>query len=584
MKGILWGALLLAASNWVAAGPAGPGVFVVEWREGVAAVPPAGWRALGPVSGRWQRLQAPAAGDAAHQEARLRADPRVAAVVPDRREQRQAVTPSDRRFAEQWWLQPRAAGNTGVADFAVAWERSTGAPVAGPVATVAVLDSGITSHPELNPRVLPGWDFVSDATYSRDGDGRDNDPADPGDAVTTADRTANPAAFGGCAEQPLSSWHGTIIAGQLAALTQNGEGVAAANWNGTVVPVRVAGQCGASVADIVDGLRWAAGLAVPGVPANPNPARLIVLSYGSLEACDADSPTPAVRDTARLYQAALAEVRAAGALVMVAAGNQRGAVARPANCSGAFAVAALNREGFKSSYSNIGSQVRLSAPGGDAAPGSTCDAEVGDGGLVSTGNLGDQNPGAAGYAAASGTSFATPQVAATAAMMLALNPALTVAEMETGLTVTAAPFVQVPLFGLCGAGGAASHCTCTTTTCGAGQLDAAQALAWATAPATWTAPARSAVSLRDSRIEACAVKLGRPVTPVDPPPVDPPAEDGSTGGGALSPAWLLGLAVAAAALRRRQSSSLSVSRRLRGSAGCTCRSATGAASPGSRES
>jgi serine protease len=553
MNRTLLGTVLLAASGLAAAGPAAVGGYLVEWREGVAAAAPAGLRDASQLTGRWQRLQPLQpldAAQAAQAEARLRADLRVTAVVPDVREQRQAVTPSDRRFGEQWWLQARAAGNTGAADFASAWMRSTGAPVSGPVATVAVLDSGITSHPELNARILPGWDFVSDTTYSRDGDGRDNDPSDPGDAVTAADRAANPTAFGGCAEQPLSSWHGTIIAGQVAALSNNGEGVAAANWNGTVLPVRVAGQCGASVGDIVDGLRWAAGLAVPGVPANPNPARLIVLSYGSLEVCDADSPTPAVRDTARLYRAALAEVRAAGALVMVAAGNQRGAVARPANCAGAFAVAALNREGFKSSYSNFGAEIRLAAPGGDAAPGSTCDADIGDGGLVSTGNLGDVNPGAAGYAAASGTSFAAPQVAATAAMMLALNPALTVAELETGLTVTAAPFVQVPLFGDCGAGGAASHCTCTVSTCGGGQLDADQALAWAVAPSAWTAPVRGAVTLRDDRIEACAVKLGRAVTPVE-PPAEPPAEEPSTGGGLASPAWLLGLAAAAAVLRRR---------------------------------
>jgi serine protease len=559
-----------ATLGGAAAAASGPVTgFIVQLKESAAETAPQrrqrlsavvderGWPLqLGAVvSGHWQRLAAPAVlneRDAAALEAQLRADPRVAAVVPDVREQRLAVTPNDARFAEQWWLQTRtsAIGRTGVADLATAWVRSTGAPVSGPVAPVAVLDSGITSHPELNARALPGFDFVADGVYSRDGNGRDNDPADPGDAVSAADRAANPAAFTNCPEQPLSSWHGSIIAGQVAALSNNGEGTAAANWNGTFVPVRVAGQCGAAVSDLIDGMKWAAGLAVPGVPANPNPARLIVLSYGSRNSCDANSSDPAIRDTARLYQDALAEVRAQGAVVFAAAGNERVAVGRPANCNGAFAVASLNREGFKATYSNYGPEVQLATPGGDDSTGGTCDLQLADGGIVSTGNLGDVNPGAAGYAAASGTSFAAPVVAATAAMMLALNPNLTLAQIEAGLKLTAHPFVQVPLLGNCAANDNPGRCTCTATSCGAGMLDADQALAYAAAPDTYAAPARSAFTLRDSRIEACATLLGRPVPPVEPPVDPPPAK---SGGGAMSGGWLLALLGATLALVRLRS-------------------------------
>lgn len=518
-----------------------------------------------PVSERWQRLHAGAslsATEARWLEARLRADPRVAAVVPDVREQRLAVTPSDTRFAEQWWLQARADGRTGVADFAQGWTRSTGAPVAGAVAHVAVLDSGISSHPELNARLLPGWDFVSDGRYSRDGNGRDNDPADPGDAITAAEIAARPDAYAGCPPQAQSSWHGSIIAGQLAAVTNNGVGVAAANWQGRVLPVRVAGQCGAAVSDIIDGLRWAAGLAVPGTTTNPNPARLIVLSYGSDESCDVDSSTPTVRDTARLYVEALAEVRAAGATVFAAAGNQRRAVGRPAACEGAFAVAALNRDGFKATYSNFGPQIRLATPGGDDATGGSCDVQLGDGGLVSTGNLGTVDPGAPGYVAASGTSFAAPAVAATAAMMLALNPALSRAQVEAGLVASARRFVQVPLLGDCSADDNPGRCTCTASSCGAGQLDADQALAYAAAPDAYRAPVSPLLTLRDARIEACAAILGRPVPPVPAPvpaptptptPVPTPVPDpaASAGGGASSIAFMFGLCLAVAALRRQ---------------------------------
>lgn len=538
--------------------------FIVQWRD---TAPLAQRQALlatgdrsqplqaGPMlGGQWQRLRSAQALNAAEAEARaaaLRADPRVAAVLPDVREQRLDVLPSDTRYAQQWWLQSVTAGNTGAAGFSAAWVRSTGSPASGAGAVVAVLDSGITSHPELNPRVLPGRDFVSDAVYANDGDGRDDDAADPGDAISTSERTANPAAFGGCPEAALSSWHGTIIAGQLAAVSNNGDGVAAGNWFGRVLPVRVAGKCGAAVGDIVDGLRWAAGLAVDGVPLNPQPARVIVLSYGGVDACDLNSSNPSVAATARLYTDAIAEARQAGALVVVAAGNQRGSVGRPASCSGAFGVAALNREGYKASYSNFGAGVALATPGGDAPSGGTCDGQLADTGIVSTGNLGDGAPGNAGYVAASGTSFAAPAVAATATLMLALNPALTVAQLEAGLTLGARPHVLVPLLGNCAAGSNSGRCACTTATCGAGMLDAEQSLAYAAAPAVYVAPQRSGALLVDDRLRACAILMGKP--PVDGgDPLPPPASvDAGSGGGAMSPGWLLALALALGLLRRR---------------------------------
>ncbi|MBP6900085.1 MAG: S8 family serine peptidase [Burkholderiaceae bacterium] len=518
---------------------------------------------------RWHALAPTTALDttaARAMEARLRADPRVARVVPNVREQRLDVTPSDARFAEQWWLKAVAAGNSGAAGFAKAWDRSTGVANAAPV---AVLDSGLTSHIELNARVLPGYDFVADAVYSGDGNGRDADYQDPGDAISASDRAAHPAAFSGCPETPASSWHGTSIAGQLAAVSNNTEGVAAANWQGTVLPVRVAGKCGAAVADIIDGLRWAAGLAVAGVPANPNPARLIVLSYGSIDACDVNSSDAAVRDTAQLYVDTLAAVRARGSVVFVAAGNQRREVGRPASCSGAFAVAAANREGIKSSYSNFGAKVALLATGGDAAIGASCDAQLADSGIVTTGNLGQTLPGQAGYVAASGTSFAAPQAAAVASLMLGLNPSLTVEQIEDGLKRSARPHVQSPLLGDCALGSNVGRCSCTTATCGAGLLDADQALAFAQAPATWQAPTCSATVLVDDRHAACATVLGRSlpdplpaavagscqpavVTPTNPTnPTNPttPSTGGGGGGGALGLGWLAGLALAVWVLR-----------------------------------
>lgn len=459
-------------------------------------------------------------------EQQLRADPRIARVVPNVREQRQDVSPSDAWYGQQWWLQAVAAGNRGAAGFGTAWTRSTGVANAAPV---AVLDSGLTSHIELNARVLPGWDFVSDSVYAGDGNGRDADYTDPGDAISDAERAAAPDAFSGCPEATRSSWHGTVIAGQLAAVSNNTEGVAAANWQGTVLPVRVAGKCGASVADIIDALRWSAGLTVAGAPVNPQPARLIVLSYGSIDRCDTASTDPAVRDTAQLYVDTLAAVRAQGAMVFVAAGNQRRAVGRPAGCTGAFAVAALNRDGFKATYSNFGPQIALAAPGGDAALGTTCDAQLADSGIVSTGNLGETAPGQAGYVAANGTSFAAPQAAAVASLMLGLNPALTVDQIDDGLRRSARPHVQTPLLGECalpsdGDTGHVGRCGCTTATCGAGVLDADRALAYAQQPATWSAGTCTATVLSDAQHAACAALTGRSV-----PETLPTAVAGSCG-------------------------------------------------------
>ena len=499
--------------------------------------------------------------DSAGEQGSTRLAPAVVSKVLKQREQRYAVTPNDVRFGAQWWLQAALAGNTGAAGFTQAWDRSTGAPATGLPAVVAVLDSGITSHPELNARLLPGYDFVSDTTYANDGNGRDNDPADPGDAIPDAERIANPVAYGGCPPAPLSSWHGTLIAGQLAAVSNNTEGVAAGNWNTRVLPVRVAGRCGAALGDIIDALRWAAGLVVAGVPVNPNPARVIVLSYGGADPCDVASATPEIAAAARLYTDTIAAVRAAGALVVVAAGNQRSVVGRPAGCPGAFGVASLNREGFKAAYSNLGAAIALATPGGDAGDGGvaggTCDAQLADTGVVSTSNLGDVTPAAAGYAAASGTSFAAPAVAAVATLMLAVNPALTVADLDAGLRQSAKPHVRVPLLGACAASGNFNgRCECGPTSCGAGMLDADEALRYAAAPRAYAAPLREPVTLADARIRACAVLLGRPMPddpppppqPPPPPPAEPPPAAGGAGGGAVAGIWALLLMLAAAAL------------------------------------
>jgi serine protease len=466
---------------------------------------------------------------------RLQRRPEVAWVVPNERERR-LQTPNDPLFGDQWWLRPVSGsdGNVisqrlrGVPGFQRGWQQNTGVPSA----RVAVLDTGITTHPELAGRVVGGHDFVSDVAVANDGNGRDTDPTDPGDWVSAADAATQD--FDGCTVEN-SSWHGTLIAGIVAARTNEGAGVAGANWDGRIVPVRVAGKCGADVADIIDGMRWAAGLPVAGAPANPNPARIINLSFGGSAACT------------QAYQEAIDAIRAAGAVLVVAAGNERTAPTRPASCAGVIGVAAVNRDGFKTNYSNFGPTLAIATVGGDDGEGSWGDL-FDDGGLLTIYNTGVTSAGASTHAYLFGTSFATPVVAGALSLMLSVNPALSADQLRTGLARTARPHVTSPHIGACSSANP-WRCLCTTTTCGAGLLDVEQALLYAAAPATYVAPAWTPAIL-DNPQTATAAARGADSGSSPPPPPPPAGNGGGSGGGAMHPGWLLALGLASVLLWR----------------------------------
>jgi serine protease len=488
---------------------------------------------------------------------RLAASPEVAWVVPDTRERRlQALAPPNDPFypgfAQQWWLQPVQGSDglplaqrlRGVPGFLSAWTQRSVGTVAS---RVAVLDNGITAHPELAGRVLPGYDLVADTAYSNDGDGRDADPSDPGDWVDQADRTRDPANYSSCALQP-SSWHGTAIAGMLFANTDNSDGVAAMNWQGRVVPVRVASKCGADVADIVDGMRWAAGLDVCKrsdgsgnclelAPRNANPVRVLNISFGGTGLC---SP----------YQAAIDELRTLGVVVVAAAGNEWTTPTRPAKCPGVVGVAALNRDGFKSNYSNFGAELTASGiatVGGDDADGAW--ASLADSGLLSIGNDGETVPGShVNDARYFGTSFSAPVVAGAVSLMLSVNPNLTVDQIIDGLRRSARPHVTSSVTGVAACSTSnPGRCLCTTATCGAGILDVTQALAYAANPAGYTAPNWPLVSLDNAELRAAA--SAGPDRPGNGNAGGGGSSSGG-GGGTSSPVWLAGLLLASAALRR----------------------------------
>ena len=335
------------------------------------------------------------------------ARPDVEWVEPNLRERRLQVPPSDPLFTQQWWLQP-ISGSIATTDArlrGVPDSRRRGcAPITTPV-VVAVLDTGITTHEDLSTsRILPGRDFVSDVDYANDGDGWDTDPSDPGDYVSSAD-LANPL-FSGCSVEN-SSWHGTIIAGIVAAHTGNGIGGAGVHWGALILPVRVAGKCGADLADIIDGMRWAAGLEVrddngKALPVNPKPARIINISFGGSAACG-----PAYQSRGRRIARHRRGGGRGGRQRMdrpVASGQlpRRGRRRRPQPRRFQDQLFQLRRPDRHQRHCHGRRRRQRQGAWGPV---------LADSGLTTLTNRGTTVPGSGGYARLYGTSFAAPQVA-----------------------------------------------------------------------------------------------------------------------------------------------------------------------------
>ena len=345
----------------------------------------------------------------------LAAMPGVEYVEPDLI-MRPALTPNDTRYNEQWGFFDADAGiraNT-------AWDVATGTGI-----IVAVLDTGQATHSDITGNLVAGYDFITSTTVSGDGNGRDSDPSDPGD-------------FSGGQN---SSWHGTHVAGTVAARTNNGAGVAGTAFNAKVMPVRVLGRGGGSTSDIADAIIWASGGTVSGVPtlSASQKAHVINMSLGGSGSCGATT------------QNAINGAVSRGTTVVVAAGNSNANASgfTPASCANVINVASVTSASARSSFSNFGTLIDVSAPGSA---------------ILSTLNAGTTTPGAESYASYSGTSMASPHVAGTVALVqsrrLALGlPLYTPAEVESLLKSTA-----YPLAGACSGG------------CGAGIIDAKRAV------------------------------------------------------------------------------------------------------------
>lgn len=294
------------------------------------------------------------------------------------------VMPNDTAFAAglQW--------NLNMINLPAAWEITTGSSQV----VVAVLDTGIRSHSDLDTNVLStGYDFV-------DGD---TDPTEP---LT-----------------PMASFHGTHVAGTIASVGNNNSGIAGVAWGVKILPVRVLGSLGAGTdASILNGMLYAAGLSNSSGTVPPQHANVINMSLASLQSC----PTS--------YQNVINQVIAAGVVVVAAAGNDGESTnpATPASCQGVISVAAIDPFASLASYSDYQSYVTIAAPGGQIEEG-IHDA------ILST--LPVSGTGQPFYRFEHGTSMAAPHVAGVVALMLSANPTLTPSQVKTILTSNAASFI-----------------------------------------------------------------------------------------------------------------------------------------------
>ena len=417
----------------------------------------------------------------------------------------------------QWYLRAPDSTMVSAINALGAWDLTTGSSSV----TVAVLDTGVRKdHPDLAGKLYDGYDFLSDVASSNDGDGRDADASDPGDYSV-----AGQCGVGSTAS--ASSWHGTQVAGIVGAATNNGLGIAGTGHDVMVLPVRVLGACGGYDSDIIAAMRWAAGLSndVGGGNSvtNGHPAKVINLSLGSSTSCS------------QAYINVLQDLTAAGVTVVVSAGNESGfATDAPGNCPGALAVAGLRHTGTKVGFSSLGPEVAISAPGGNCV--NVASSEPCLYPIMTTGNAGTTTPAANIYTDSMdysvGTSFSAPQVSGTVGLMLSINPSLTPAAIRAALQATARAF---PTTGAasgvtqCHAptARAQNECYCTTSTCGAGMLDAAAAVARAV-PVPGTVPPAAASAPMASGSSGSTGSSG--------------------GGGSSSGLWLAGLMLACVTL------------------------------------
>lgn len=391
----------------------------------------------------------------------LRADPGIESVEADS-QILPFQLPEDSLFEDQWPLHSSAIIPAGM-DLPAAWDL-----VENPTeVVVAVIDTGVLpDHVDLQGRILDGYDFISSFEVgdnsllnqypeylsdfrSNDNDGRDPDASDPGDWVNVSDANAMQSVGVECYVQQ-STFHGTAMAGIIAGQSLHSHGITGVNWNAKILPARVSGKCGGSRSDMIDAIRWAAGIEDSALPYNPNPAKIINLSLGSNASCGFAE------------QAAIDEAWDAGVIVVAAAGNSAQNFdeipTSPASCNNVISVSAVRQDGHRAFYSNYGIGIDIAAPGGEG--------DNGDGKpmIVAT-NYGEQSPlHGSHYKHVTGTSGAAAHVSGVLSLMLSAAPNLSNEQLTDYLLQSSNSFRQ---------GG---YPECDKNTCGAGTVNALSAV------------------------------------------------------------------------------------------------------------
>ncbi len=299
------------------------------------------------------------------------------------------VTPNDSYYAYQWHY-PQI-------NLPDAWDITTGSSNV----IVSVIDTGVLlNHPDMVGQLIGGYDFISNPSIAVDGDGIDSNPDDPGDSDGT---------------RP-SSFHGTHVAGTVAAASNNGSGVAGIAWQSKIMPMRVLGRGGGTSYDINQSILYSAQLANDSNTLPPQKADIINMSLGGAGFSQAD-------------QDVITQARNAGVIIIAAAGNENtSSLSYPASYDGVVSVSAVGFDKSKASYSNYGTAIDIAAPGGETSVDLNADGYA-DGVLSTAAD--DSNNLQYNYVFYQGTSMAAPHMAGVVALMKAVESTLTPSQLDT---------------------------------------------------------------------------------------------------------------------------------------------------------